>query len=350
MTAATARKPGPIVAARAKQAPPDSAQFRPDELRRLMIIRHGRRLPHDETGARFRDRMLDTLSLLGSKGRHRAEHFLSWHCKWMTPAQRAEAIDTAFALQRLWSAEDLGNDLDVTEAEHTQARIKTFRIAGMTDAALRQRNLAKDAAYQSQKRAQKRLLPKLPKLPNASERRQECRFAAVLDALPRNGDVLLTDLCWRIRQAKNNPFLKVSETSLPRVVRRVIERDRSGLITTDFRVTSDRPDLQAPMWVKRSTTEEEVIVPTSSKPPTGTPRPTTPAEYRKYFEEKLATFVSETAAKGIPEWLFSPEEQQLLAACGVDRKEFFEIAKARRRHLLWLINGLIEQLDATRKA
>ncbi|SFH69956.1 hypothetical protein [Bradyrhizobium sp. cf659] len=156
------------------------ARFRPRELLRLMSIRYGREIHADEAGLRLRDRMLDALALSGSAGRRRAENFLTLYCRWMTACERDSAIEAAFRDQRLWSAEALGNDLDVTEAEHARARIRTFRIAGMTDADMKIKRAAKEAARKKQERLQQRLGRK-PKEP-----RPAARVDAILNIMPED--------------------------------------------------------------------------------------------------------------------------------------------------------------------
>lgn len=157
-------------------------RFRPPELLRLMAIRYGRAISNDEAGRRFRDRVLDTFALCGSEGRHRAENFLTFRCRWMTPAELAIAVEEAFHSQRLWSAEALGNDLDLTEAEREKAKIKTFRAAGMTDAAMKAARNAKAAARKRRERLQQRLEAK-PRVP-----RPAARVHAILNVLPDDGE------------------------------------------------------------------------------------------------------------------------------------------------------------------
>jgi hypothetical protein len=137
------------------------ARFRPNELMRLVVIRYGRdpAIPHDEAGLRIRDRVLDTFALSGSEGRRRAENFLVMRCRWMTPAERAIAVEEAFRSQRIWSAEALGNDLDITAAERKAARIQTFRAAGMTDEAMEAKRKAADNARKKAEREFARLHP-----------------------------------------------------------------------------------------------------------------------------------------------------------------------------------------------
>lgn len=135
------------------------ARFRPPELLRLMAIRYGRAISNDEAGRRFRDRVLDTFALCGSEGRRRAENFLVLRCRWMPPAERAIAVKEAFHSQRIWSAEGLGNDLDITEAERKAARIRTFRAAGATDETMLARKKAADSARKQAKRDAARLHP-----------------------------------------------------------------------------------------------------------------------------------------------------------------------------------------------
>jgi hypothetical protein len=172
------------------------ARFRPREMLRLMAIRHGRALPEDETGARFRDRMLDTFAVLGSKGRLQAESFLMFRCRWMTSAERADAIEAAFSARRLWTAEALGNDLDVTEEEHKRARLRTIRVAGMTDAEMKVRRGAKDAARKREMRLQQRLEPR----PRASKPAR--RVDAILNILPNDGWWNVTAVVSQLERSK----------------------------------------------------------------------------------------------------------------------------------------------------
>ncbi|TQF28867.1 hypothetical protein UNPA324_03800 [Bradyrhizobium sp. UNPA324] len=143
-----------------------------------MSIRYGREIHADEAGLRLRDRMLDALALSGSEGRRRAENFLSLYCRWMTPSERESAIEAAFRDQRLWSAEALGNDLDVTEAERRRARILTFRAAGMTDDVMKARRTACNTAGRQKKREEARLYPK------AKVSRVAQRLEAIVRILP----------------------------------------------------------------------------------------------------------------------------------------------------------------------
>lgn len=197
MNTAAARRLDPATeATRSKKVDNPVARFRPGELYRFMAIRYGRRLPPNEDGARFRDRMLDTLAMSGKDGRRRAASFLAFRCPWMTPAARAEAIDAAFRLRRFWTPEALGNDLDVTEAEHEKARIRTFRIAGMTDAAMKARRDAKAAARKREDRLRERLEPK----PNAS--RPARRVDAILNVLPKDGWWNVTAVVAQLKRSK----------------------------------------------------------------------------------------------------------------------------------------------------
>jgi hypothetical protein len=99
----------------------------------------------------------------------------------MTPAGRANAIEAAFKARRYWSPEALGNDLNVTEAEHKRARIRTFRVAGMTDAAMKAKRKANDAARKREDRLRDRLDAK----PTAS--RPARRVDAIMNILPKDG-------------------------------------------------------------------------------------------------------------------------------------------------------------------
>ncbi|MGY0573267.1 hypothetical protein ACTGJ9_020995 [Bradyrhizobium sp. RDM12] len=180
-TAAVARRPGPAnETTRFKKVENPVARFRPGELYRLMAVRHGRKLPANDDGARFRDRLLDTLAMSGKDGRLRATNFLAFRCGWMSPADRDDAIEAAFRRRRFWTPEALGSDLDVTEAEHARARIRTFRIAGMTDEAMQARRKAKEAARKREERLQERLAAK----PTAS--RPALRVDAILNVLPKD--------------------------------------------------------------------------------------------------------------------------------------------------------------------
>lgn len=157
-TAAVARRPGPAnETTRFTKVENPVARFRPGELYRLMAVRHGRKLPANDDGARFRDRLLDTLAMSGKDGRLRATNFLAFRCGWMSPADREDAIEAAFRRRRFWTPEALGNDLDVTETEHARARIRTFRIAGMTDADMKAKRAVKEAARKRLERLQQRL-------------------------------------------------------------------------------------------------------------------------------------------------------------------------------------------------
>jgi len=199
------------------------ARFRPRELMRLMAIRHGRVLPDDETGARFRDRVLDTFALLGSKGRRRAENFLVLRCRWMTAVQRADAIEVAFELRRFWSAEALGNDLDVTQAEHERARLRTFRVAGMTDEAMQARKKAADSARKKAKRDAARLHSK-PKLSRSAQ-----RLEAILKLLTKPGDwVCIKALSAELKRRKVIHFVTLTGATLTSAVHDAV---RLGLET-----------------------------------------------------------------------------------------------------------------------
>ncbi|WFU44115.1 hypothetical protein QA640_17680 [Bradyrhizobium sp. CB82] len=145
-----------------------------------MAIRYGRKIPNDEAGPRFRDRVLDTYALCGSEGRRRADNFLALRCSWMTPDERAAAVGEAFHSQRYWSAEALGNDLDVTEAERKRARIRTFRAAGMSDEAMEVLSRANDRDRKRRERAEARLHPE-PKVSVVAR-----RLEAILRILPSN--------------------------------------------------------------------------------------------------------------------------------------------------------------------
>lgn len=154
------------------------ARFRPGELYRLMAVRYGRKLPSNDDGTRFRDRLLDTLAMSGKDGRRRAVNFLAFRCGWMLPAERDTAIEAAFRRRRFWTPEALGNDLDVTETEHARARIRTFRIAGMTDADMKAKRAVKEAARKRLERLQQRL----EATPRVS--RPAARVDAILNLLP----------------------------------------------------------------------------------------------------------------------------------------------------------------------
>lgn len=156
MTIATGRRSAPAND-RSKKIDNPVARLRPDELYRVMAVRYGRKLPPHDDGARFRDRMLDTLALSGNEGRSRAASFLAFRCPWMTPAACADVVEAAFKARRYWSAEALGNDLNITAAEHQKARVRTFRVAGMTDAAMKANRKANDAAQKREKRLRGRL-------------------------------------------------------------------------------------------------------------------------------------------------------------------------------------------------
>ncbi|MFZ5712962.1 MAG: hypothetical protein ACOY3N_08995 [Bradyrhizobium sp.] len=185
------------------------ARFRPPELLRLMAIRYGRAISDDEAGRRFRDRVLDAFALCGSEGRRRADNFLVLRCRWMPPAERAIAIDEAFHSQRLWSAEALGNDLDVTEAERKAARIRTFRAAGATDETMLARKKAADIARKQAKRDAARLHP-APR-PNKSAQRLE----AILKLLAKPGDwVCIKALTVELVRRKAIHFVTLSGPTL----------------------------------------------------------------------------------------------------------------------------------------
>lgn len=178
----------------AKETEHPIARFRPRELQRLMAIRHGRKLPMDEAGTRFRTRMLDTLAMSGEAGRRRAVNFLTLRCPWMTPLERMDAIEFSFGSRKFWSAEALGNDLDVSEAEREKAKIRTFRAAGMTDAAMADRQRAKDAARKKQKRRHATLHPKKEFLPavrseaiaSLLQPAERCTVRSIANALKRH--------------------------------------------------------------------------------------------------------------------------------------------------------------------
>lgn len=182
MTAATARRTAPSnVTFGAKKPDNPVPRLRCRELNRLMALRYGRKLPANDDGARFRDRMLDTLARSGEGGRQWAANFLVFRCPWMTPAACDRKINDAFAARRYWTAEALGNDLDVTEAEREKVRIRTFRAAGMTDAAMKAKRDAAEAARKRQDRLQERLEAK----PRVS--RPAARVDAILNILPNDG-------------------------------------------------------------------------------------------------------------------------------------------------------------------
>ncbi|MVT69977.1 hypothetical protein GPL21_33375 [Bradyrhizobium pachyrhizi] len=195
-TAAARRLDRASDASRPKNSDNPVARFRPGEFYRLMAIRYGRRLPPNDDGARFRDRMLDTLAMSGKDGRQRAIRFLAFRCDWMTPAARAAAIEAAFNARRYWSPEALGNDLEVTEAEHGRARIRTFRVAGMTDADMKARRDAKAAA----RKREQRLRERLDQTPRASKPSR--RVDAVLNILPKDGWWNVTAIVSQLERSK----------------------------------------------------------------------------------------------------------------------------------------------------
>ncbi|WP_316185865.1 MULTISPECIES: hypothetical protein [unclassified Bradyrhizobium] len=201
MSTAVARRLAPANEAIGTKKPDNPiARFRPGELYRLMAVRYGRRLPPNDDGARFRDRMLDTLVLSGMDGRRRAANFLAFRCPWMSAAARAAAMEVAFRTRRYWSAEALGNDLDVTEAEHAKARIRTFRVAGMSDAAMKAKRQAKDAARKREERLRERLRSKT-KTPKPAR-----RVGAILDLLPKDDWWSVTAVVNQLERAKTFAF------------------------------------------------------------------------------------------------------------------------------------------------
>jgi hypothetical protein len=179
------------------------AHFRPREFYRLMAIRYGRIIPKDEAGIRFAGRMLDTLAILGDAGRARATNFLTYRCPWMTSSERTSAIEASFVARTFWSAEALGNDLEVTESEHQRARIRTFRVAGMTDAAMAARRKAKEAARKQRERRNASLHPqKKPPLPAVRAEAiagllqpgERCTARAIADELTRTRHIRFAHL------------------------------------------------------------------------------------------------------------------------------------------------------------
>jgi hypothetical protein len=195
------------------------ARFRPGELHRLMKIRGWRTLPVDDNGTRFAARMLDTLALSGNASRQRAANFLELRCPWMATADRANAIEAAFTARRVWSAEALGTDLDVTEAERKLAKIKTFRPANMTDAAMKAKQRKDEAERGRKRRRQNRLHPKqtlpLPAL----------RAAIILDVLTEaDGWVDVSAICAELRFAKKTiHFAGLTGKDLTAAVHRAIQ-------------------------------------------------------------------------------------------------------------------------------
>jgi hypothetical protein len=219
MTTAAVRRPYPAnETARAKKVDNPVARFRPGELKKLMAVRYGRKLPPNDDGARFRDRMLDTLAMSGKDGRRQAASFLAFRCPLMTAAARADAIEAAFKARRYWSPEALGNDLNVTAAEHAKARIRTFRVAGMTDADMKAKRNAEGAARKRQERQQKRLHPK----PKPS--RPALRATIILNILMRPGEwVGVPAICAELKRTKAIHFGGLNGGALTAAVHRAIE-------------------------------------------------------------------------------------------------------------------------------
>jgi hypothetical protein len=176
------------------------ARLRPDELNRVAAIRYGRTIPANDEGARFRDRVLDALAMSGNEGRPRAAGFLASRCPWMTPVERANAIETAFKSPRYWSPLALGNDLNITADEHQKARVRTFRVAGMTDADMKAKRKADDAAQKREKRLRERLEAK----PTAS--RPARRVDAILTLLPKDDWWNVTAIVNQLKRSKGAAF------------------------------------------------------------------------------------------------------------------------------------------------
>lgn len=221
MSAIAARLRDAVDAVQAPRPMHPVARFRPHELTRLLHVRFGRQLPDDEAGARLRDRMLDTLALLGDVGRQRAEDFLIRYCRWMSPSDRVTAIDAAFHFRRLWSAEEIGNNLGVTAVEHRNARLSTVRVAGMTDdmMAAKRKVSERDRKQRERDRARLHGGPKLSKV--------DLRLDAILTLLkPSDCWVPISALTALLKQKKSFHFTSVlkEKTQLASAVDYAIKR------------------------------------------------------------------------------------------------------------------------------
>jgi hypothetical protein len=195
------------------------ARFRPRELDKLMDVRGWRKgVPNDDNGTRFALRTLDTFALSGDVARQRATYFLQRYCAWMTLAARADAIQTAFAARRLWSAEELGNDLEVTEAERKKAGIKTFRAAGMTDVDMKEKQKAENAERARRNRRKNRLHPK------TKASKPALRAAIIVDVLAdADGWVDVSAICAELSFMKTIHFAGLKGKDLTAAVHRAIQ-------------------------------------------------------------------------------------------------------------------------------
>jgi hypothetical protein len=300
----------------------------------------GRKVPDSDTGRQSTTVLFDHYAWLPD-GPVRMDRFLETAAAWMALNEREQMKRDALNSMRTYDAAELGELLGLTWAVRCEQRITTIRAIDAPPATvLEAQRKENDAAYQRGRRALKRELPRpAPANKRKADDLQKRRVVTIHAALPAAGSLPIADLCQILKRSKNGPFCGVSASSLPRVVRRVVERDRSSF-RIELKANPNRPDLQAAMWVSKAisgkTMETNLMpntVPRSARTPATAPA-LSEEEYRRHFEERLAQFTPDTAGTELPQWFNSAAERSLLEASGLARSYFLELANRRRHELL----------------
>lgn len=203
---AARQQPKTSAAAAAPTLPADTghpaARLREPELRRLFRFRYVDQLPADDTGRRAAARILEAIALSGRDGFARAENFLVLWCPWMTRKERQEMTAAAFdAPPYLWSAQLLGDDLNLSWDEREACRISTIRPAGATDDELAERRKMKAVERMREKRRRADLSPakKAPK--------SKLRAEAIVSVLRHGERIAVAALCEHLRRTKSFHFV-----------------------------------------------------------------------------------------------------------------------------------------------
>jgi hypothetical protein len=79
---------------------------------------------------------------------------------WLDPIERSKMICRALRLRKHYSAEKLGNLLNLTEEERRKYRLRTIRAAGMTDEKMRQRRVERQRESDEQRRRRAGMEPR----------------------------------------------------------------------------------------------------------------------------------------------------------------------------------------------
>ncbi|WP_316205301.1 hypothetical protein [Bradyrhizobium sp. SZCCHNS3004] len=286
------------------------------DLRRLLLHRWGERIPATEAAFREVAYMLDLLALYDERDRL-MDDFLRTHTAFDEITSRRLAVAALARAPRGHTTKRLGELMGLDWVTRRQLRLTNIEAVDkpprdVLDALYRQEG----AAYGRRKRAVDRLLPKpISEAKRLSADMFRRRVAAIYAVLDLGSWVPVSKLCNLIERKfrKNTPFIGVTASSMPRVIRKIAARD-PGLLT-ELRQPPGRPDLRPQLWV--------------------TIRPKDANGYRRYFATRLAGFDADTAS-GLPRWFYSEFERGLREGCGLHRddEELMRLARARRVELI----------------